>query len=202
MTEQAYSLAIEEYKALRATIRERGSLRCLVAAVTFLGWAGSLVAVAAYVVAPFFGLVPLLVLAGGFEVIFALHVGVERIGRYVQLRYESSSRGGPAWEHAAMSLRVSSGGVHPLFLPAFLAAAAVNWLLGLALLLGTASPEDPGAFWLEVLLLGGFHVVMLVRWLVASRFARTQRARDLEGFARVMGPQAESPSSQFEASGN
>ena len=185
MTEQAYSLAIEEYKALRATIRERGSLRCLVAAITFLGWAAAVIGVAAYVVSPFFGLVPLMVLAGGFEVVFALHVGVERIGRFVQLRYESADGAGPAWEHTAMSLRVSSGGVHALFVPAFLAAAALNWLLGLALMLGTASPEEFGGLWPEVLLFGSFHAVVIVRWFVASRFARSQRVRDLDSFARV-----------------
>ena len=187
MTEDAGSLAFEEYRALRATIRERGSLRFLVAALTFSAWAGALIAVAAYVVIPFFALAPLLVLAAGFEVIFALHIGVERIGRYVQLRYETAGApSGPLWEHTAMSATLPSGGAHSLFLPVFLMASAVNWLLGVTLMIGNAAPEEFGGFGAEVLLFGFFHIAAIARWLTAARFASRQRANDLEALSKQL----------------
>ena len=187
MTEHPSSLALEEYRALRATIRERGSLRFLVATLTFSAWAASLIAVGAYVVIPLFTLSPLLVLAAGFEVIFSLHVGVERIGRYLQLRYEDAGvPTGPLWEHTAMSAKVESGGTHALFVPVFLVAAGLNWVLGLGLLVGNAPPEEFGGFGTEVLLTGGFHIAIIVRWLTASRFARNQRARDLEALSKQL----------------
>ncbi len=34
-------------------------------------------------------MVPLTVLVGGFEAVWTLHVGVERIGRFIQVSYES-----------------------------------------------------------------------------------------------------------------
>jgi hypothetical protein len=187
MTEQASSLALEEYRALRATIRERGSLRFLVTALTFSAWAASLIAVGAYVVIPLFTLGPLLILAAGFEVIFALHVGVERIGRYVQLRYENAGvPTGPFWEHTAMAAKVGSGGAHALFLPVFLAAAALNWILGLTLIVGDSPLQELGGSGTEVLLSACLHVVAVARWLAANRFASHQRAQDLEALSKQL----------------
>ena len=187
MTEQASSLALEEYRALRATIRERGSLRFVVTALTFSAWAVSLIAVGAYLVIPLFTLAPLLVLAAGFEVIFALHVGVERIGRYVQLRYENAGApAGPLWEHTAMSVQAASGGAHALFLPVFLIAAGLNWILGLTLMVGNAPAQEFGGSRTEVLLSGGFHVLAIARWLTAGRLARHQRARDLDALSKQL----------------
>lgn len=187
MTDYASSLGLEEYKALRATIRERGSLRFLVASITFSVWAAATIAVAAYVIIPMFAVVPLVVLAAGFEIIFAMHVGVERIGRFVQLRYESSAAAdGPSWEHTAMRLGLPAGGAHSLFLPAFLIAATLNWLLGLLLILGAASPDEFRGFGTEIFLFGICHVVAIARWLAASRFARHQRAMDLATMSKLL----------------
>jgi hypothetical protein len=187
MTEHASSRALEEYLVLRATLRERGSLRFLVASLTFSAWAGTLIAVGAYVVIPLFALAPLLVLAAGFEVVFALHVGVERIGRYLQVKYEAARElTGPLWEHTAMSSQLASGGAHALFLPVFLVAAALNWILGIGLTIGTAAPEEFSGFGTEILLFGGLHVVAIARWLTAARFARNQRARDLEALSKQL----------------
>ena len=181
MTEHASSLALEEYRALRATIRERGSLRFLVAALTFPAWVGSLIAVGASAPIALFGLAPLVVLAAGFEVVFAIHVGVERVGRYLQLRYETATDpASPLWENTAMTARMASGGTHALFVPAFLVAVGINWVLGLALLIADSAPEEFSAFGTEILLYGGFHLAAIARWLAAARFAGNQRARDLD----------------------
>ena len=58
-------------------------------------------ATAALASLPIAALLPLLVLAGVFEAVFALHTGVERIGRYIQVFFEAP--GERAWEHTAMA---------------------------------------------------------------------------------------------------
>jgi len=80
-----------EFAALRATIRERGTLRMVLVPVIFIGWAGVAVATVAVITVALSTLLPLLVLAAGFETLFALHVNIERIGRYVQAFHEPAS---------------------------------------------------------------------------------------------------------------
>src|SRR5262245_24708088 len=101
MATERPDLAVEEYRALRATIRERGTARLVVTTITFVSWAGLVTATCALNLPAVLGLVPLLVLTAGFEAGFAMHVGVERVGRFIQVRYEGDA-GLPAWEHAAM----------------------------------------------------------------------------------------------------
>ena len=90
----------EEYRALRATIRERGTARVWVFVAGIAAWAALTIAVASLASPPVATLLPLLVLAAGFEGVFSLHVGVERVGRYIQVCFEQDGRG---WEHAAMA---------------------------------------------------------------------------------------------------
>src|SRR6476661_6178043 len=95
------SRELEEYRALRDTIRERGTARHWVVIAGLAIWAA--LALASSVIAlPALTLIPLLVLAASFEVIFTLHTGVERVGRYIQVFYEEA--GDPAaWEQVAMA---------------------------------------------------------------------------------------------------
>ena len=89
----------EEYRALRDTIRERGTTRVWIVLAGLSAWAA--LAIGTFALAPFPAatVLPLLVLAAAFEIVFALHTGVERIGRYLQVFHEEAS----GWEHAAMS---------------------------------------------------------------------------------------------------
>ena len=105
MSDTPDSLHFEEYRALRSTIRERGSLRVIVIVITFSAWAGALLAASALFTIPLFSLVPLTVLAAGFETVFALHVAVERIGRYIHAHYEPLSATTAGWEHADDGVR-------------------------------------------------------------------------------------------------
>jgi len=73
---------LEEYRALRDTIRERGTTRAWLLLATFVAWAALAIATASLAALPVATLLPLLVLAVGFETGFALHTGVERIARY------------------------------------------------------------------------------------------------------------------------
>jgi hypothetical protein len=75
----------------------------------------------------FLALVTQVPLAAGFEAVFALHVGVERIGRYLQVFHEDAG-GPPAWERHAMAFGPPSAGgrVDPLFSGLFAAAAVLT----------------------------------------------------------------------------
>ena len=184
-------LSLEEYRALRATILERGTTRFVVTTITFVSWAGLLLAANSLSVVPAIGLIPLVVLAVGFEVGFAIHFGVERIGRFLQVRYESADTL-PGWEHAVMKVAASKGssaGIDPLFAWPYCLAATLN-LFVVLLMLGPGSATEvpdllttdappPLAFWIYALL----HAVLVGRILSARRLARRQRDADLKLFS-------------------
>ena len=76
-------------------------------------------------------LLPLLLLAAGFEVVFGLHTAVERIGRYLQVFYEEDdpSRLERSWERTAMAYgRTYPGGSDPLFVAYFFLATLLNFV--------------------------------------------------------------------------
>jgi hypothetical protein len=164
----------EEYRALRATIRERGATRVWVFIVGLLGWAALVVATAALAALPVATLLPLLVLAAAFEAVFSLHVGVERIGRYIQVYFEDCE----GWEHtAAAYLRAFRGSTDPLFTLVFVGAAILNFVPVLI-----AEPVP-----IEIVVIGFAHLLFIVRIAVARFAARRQRAVDLERFEKLKG---------------
>jgi hypothetical protein len=165
-----------EYTELRATIRERGTARVCLFAVGIVGWGAIAAATAALSPTPVGTLLPLVVLASIFEAIFALHVGVERVGRYLQEFYETAANEA-RWEHAAMSFGKPSGAVRvdPLFTFPFLLAAALN--LVPALLVGPTQAE--------LIFVGGAHALFVVRLVAARAGARKQRTIDLRRFAEL-----------------
>jgi hypothetical protein len=170
---------LEEYRALRATIRERGTARVWIFVVGLALWAALAVAVAALASLPVATLLPLLFLVGVFEAIFALHTGVERVGRYVQVFYEESDTesSGQTWETVAMGFgHVSPGrGVDALFIHIFVLATLVNIVP--AILAGAVEEE-----WV---VLGLVHALFVGRLFVARRRAAQQRALDLAAFLKL-----------------
>jgi hypothetical protein len=161
---------LEEYKALRATIRQRGSVRMCVFVAGFAAWA--LVALAAtFVSIPVFTVLPLVLLAGTFEAVFALHVGVERIGRYLQVFYDDR------WEQIAMAFGAPLAGTRsdPLFVVVFGLATMCNFVPVML-----ASPVR-----VELAVIGGAHALFLIRLLVARQAASRQRAADLDRFRQL-----------------
>jgi hypothetical protein len=178
----------EEYSALRATIRERGTARVCIFAAGVAAWTAATIATAALASSPVASLLPLLLLACVFEAIFALHVGVERIGRYLQVFYEDpgepggsgssgTSGGSGGWEHAAMAFGRPPGAarVDALFTVPFLLAAVFN--IAPALLLNPVRTE--------LIFVGGAHLLFALRLFVARTAASRQRAIDLERFKRL-----------------
>jgi hypothetical protein len=180
-------LAVEEYRALRATIRERGTIRLFVTVLTFVAWSATALAVPALFPFPVLTLVPLMMLAAGFEVVFAAHVGVERIGRYLYVHYETPDGRGPGWEHAISQLgpRANSGsGLDSLFSIVFILAAMLNLVPALLMSVDTLS-QLPGGLSVSFGIFAALHAIFIVRVLGAKRFAAAQRARDTELFQQA-----------------
>lgn len=170
----------DEYTALRATIRERGTARVCVFAGGIAAWAAATIATAALASSPVATLLPLLLLAAIFEAIFALHIGVERIGRYLQVFHEEAGGadvGSFGWERAAMAFGRPRGvaSVDALFTVMFFLAALFNVMPALIL-----APER-----VELVFVGGAHALFVLRLLVARQAARRQRAIDLGRFQQL-----------------
>jgi hypothetical protein len=163
----------DEYRALRGTIQQRGTARMLVLPLIFVGWAATAVATAAVITVAVSTLVPLLVLVAGFESIYALHVNVERIGRYVQVFHEDDG----GWERVAMMFgqRFPGAGPDPLFSRLFILATSVNFLPAA---LGWENMP-------ELVVLAILHLLFINRIRLGRTFAASQRGKDLERFVAL-----------------
>jgi hypothetical protein len=173
-------LRLEEYRILRETIRTRGGLRLALSLAALAAWGLTLVAVLVWLPYPIAGSIPLLLLAAGFEINRMLHLGVERIGRYLQVFFEDSgdfTGRGPSWESAAMALgpTVPGAGGHPLLLPLFILATVVNML---AVVLPDPTP-------LELGVMTAPHASFVIWMAVADRAMRQQRPHDLARFREL-----------------
>jgi hypothetical protein len=147
-----------------------------------IGWGALTIATASLASLPVATFLPLLILALTFEAVFSLHVGVERIGRYIQVFLEDDGTG---WEHVAMALGPPLSGTSsdPLFTAYFIVAALLNIVPALL-----AQPVP-----LEVGVVLGGHLVFVVRVIVSKRIASRQRAADLERFKALKAGKAGGP---------
>jgi hypothetical protein len=166
----------EEYRALRSTIASRGTTRTWILVAGLASWGALHVATTALMATPLDLLVPFVVLVATFEAVFALHVGVERIGRYLQVFHEGPDE--PArWETVAMSFGAPPAGTatDPLFVACFGLAAALNFL---PVLFVSAVPA-------EITVIGLAHALFAARLISARRAAARQRAADLARFREM-----------------
>ena len=170
------SLPESEFAVLRQTIATRGTVRMILFPVTMLGWAALALIVLVFSEAPVAVLFPLAVLAGGFEAIHALHVGVERIGRYLQVYYENPETG-PRWETTVMAVgpALPGGGIDPLFTTMFACASFVNIIPALM----------PPRTRTEMGVIGILHLAFVIRVVRARGAAARQRAVELESFKAI-----------------
>jgi hypothetical protein len=177
MSDWQRELAREEFASLRATIRERGSLRVTLFLVSIIAWGAGVVATAILAL-PIASLLPLLVLAAGLEVVAALHIGVERIGRYLDARFDASGAG-TAWEATAMAWgqRFPGTGTDPLFTVVFVLAVLLNYI-----------PVALSAVLPELVALALPHGFLVWRIMHLRAGARQQRAKDLARFRELLGP--------------
>jgi hypothetical protein len=178
-----------EYTVLRQTIAARGTTRMVLLPATLAAWGVLTLAILFMGQFPVASLVSLAVLVGGFEAIHALHVGVERIGRYLQVYYEGPSDG-PRWETTVTAVGPSlpGGGIDPLFSFVFACATFINVIPALL----------PSPTRLELGIIGVLHLLFVIRVVRARGAAARQRAVELETF-RAIHSQAESanPKSQI-----
>ena len=187
------SLSDTEYAILRQTIATRGTARMILFPVTMIAWATLALIVLTFSEAPVASLLPLAILVAGFEAIHALHVGVERIGRYIQVYYENSeyqnSERAARWESIAMAVgpALPGGGIDPLFTLVFASATFVNIIPALTV--------RPPATATELGVIGVLHLATVIRIVRARGAAARQRAVELESF-RALRAQNPNPTSQ------
>jgi len=162
-----------EFSVLRQTIALRGTARMALVPLTCLGWAVLTLFVLLYGGPPVASIVSLAVLVGGFEAVHALHVGAERIGRYLQVYYETLPDG-PRWETAVMTVgpALPGGGIDPLFSVVFVGTTIVNMVPAMV---ASVTPVELGVIAL-------LHVGFVFRIVRARRAATRQRAVELESF--------------------
>lgn len=178
-----------EFEALRATIRERGTARVVLFYVGIAVWAALTVATTAVIVLPVAALLPLLVLAAGFEATASLHIGVERIGRYVQAAHEDrsfdSSQTRPGWETAATEFGAGGHaiGADSLFSIVYVLAGVANFV-PVAL---TAQTRE------EMVAIGAVHALFIWRVLTLRRAVATRRERDLAVFREILKETKDAP---------
>jgi hypothetical protein len=173
MTESSNSpMREQEFAALRATIRERGTARIVLLPLCIAAWAATAVATTAAVSLPIAALVPLVVLAAGFEAIYALHANIERIGRYLQVFHEPPD----GWEHVSLAYarRFRGHRADSLFSGIFLIATALNYL-----------PIALGGDQYELIAAGALHLLLGFHIGTARRRASQQRVRDLERYQAI-----------------
>ena len=185
------SLHLEEYRSLRGAIRERGALRTVLFVVSIGVWALLACLVAALLALPLASLLPLVVLAAGFEAGHALHVGAERIGRYLYVRYESGIAGesggvrsAPSlmWEgaiaafgsgHRTMPLGGGPSGAH--FAAVYVVAVLLNAVV-------TALGATTG----ELAAIAIIHALVIIRIVAARRATLGQRQADQARFEQIL----------------
>ena len=169
--------AAAEYAALRATIRDRGTVRVCSILIGLAVWAALVVTLVASEASGAVTLVPLVVLAATFEINFFIHTAVERVGRYIQVFYEERAQW-HGWETTAMRYGTTfpAAGLDPIFSLLFFAAALANFL---SLLSGY-----PHEGWNVVSLVA--HVAFNYRIVRARRSSAAQRAVDLDRFRQLL----------------
>ena len=184
------SPSLSEFTVLRQTIATRGTVRIALLPVTVIGWTVTVTVALLYLEGTAASgalpaLVSLSVLVGGFEAIHALNVGVERIGRYLQVYYEGKADG-PTWETTAMAAGpgLPGGGIDPLFTVVFAALTGLN--------LALASPNLGTTTDYAVVL--PVHAIFWIRLIRARGAAARQRAVDLETFRAVKSGQDQTKS--------
>jgi hypothetical protein len=159
---------LREYTELRATIRQRGTARVAVVVAGVAAWAALAAAAGAVNSPPVVTLIPLTVLAAAFEGAFALHVGVERIGRYLAVFFDDR------WEHVAGRFGRPAGaiGLDPLFTAVFGIAGVLNMI--------PAMIQQPTRD--EWIFVAGAHALFMIRMGWARLAAGRQRAVDRARF--------------------
>ena len=156
---------------MRATIRQRGTARMVLMPAALAGWAALTIGAAAVITVALGTLIPLLVLVAAFESVFALHVNVERIGRYLQVFHERAHAG---WEHVAMDVRRAAS-------PAAAPIRSSDGSSSSRHQSTSSRPRSAENRW-EVAIVAVCHFAFIYRVRKAQSLAASIRAEDLQRF--------------------
>ena len=180
------AIQLEEFRALRASIRERAIARVLLLAMTWLGWAALATAIMLVVPAPLLLAVPLVVLLAAFEVNLGTVRAAERVSNYLRVVFEER-RAVSGWESASADLasRYPSSVGDPLFVWVFIAVLCANYLCVVIAIPETTDPtararEDS----LDLALVTALHLALVVRFVLARRLLHA----GWSGYARLRSP--------------
>jgi hypothetical protein len=170
-----------EFDDLRGAIRARATLAPALVVFAVIGWATLTLWVFTSDVVSAATLVPLIVLAAGFEATVALQTSANRLARYLQAAYEESLTeppdARPRWESTSLLFRQRFGpiGSNALFPVLFGLATAVNFVP--AAVSGTSE---------ELAGIGLAHLLLIVRIVIADRRAGRRQDEDLERYRSLL----------------
>ena len=184
------AVQLEEFRALRASVRERAIARVLLLAMTWLGWAALATAIMLVVPAPLLLTVPLVVLLAAFEVNLGTVRAAERVSNYLRVVFEER-RGVSGWETASADLagQYPSSVGDPLFMWVFVAVLCANYLCVVIAIPETTDPtarsrEDS----LDLAVVTTLHLALVLRFVLARRSLHAGRTIELERLRAVTLP--------------
>jgi hypothetical protein len=183
------AIQLEEFRALRASVRERAIARVLLLAMTWLGWAALATAIMLVVPAPLLLTVPLVVLLAAFEVNLATVRAAERVSHYLRVVFEER-RAVSGWETASADLasRYPGSVGDPLFLWVFVAVLCANYVCVVIAIPETADPARAREDSLDLALVTALHLALVLRFVLARRALRAGRTRELDRLRAVTRP--------------
>ncbi len=180
-------IQLEEFRALRASIRDRAIARLLFLAVAWVAWAALATAIMLVLPAAPLLALPLVVLFAAFEVNLGIVRSTERIAAYLRVVFEER-RAAPGWEStcAELARHDSAAAGDPLFFWIFVAVVCAYYLCVIVAAGETADPstrarEDS----LDLALLTAVHGAALLRFVLAQRALSGGRAGELERLRAV-----------------
>jgi hypothetical protein len=183
------AIQIEEFRALRAAIRERAIARVVLLAVSWVGWAALATAIMLVLPAVPLLVLPLVVLLAAFEVNLGIVRAAARIGTYLRVVFEER-RAVPGWETALADLarRHPNTAGDPLFFWVFVAVLCANYLCVIIAMGEAADPatrvrEDS----LDLALVTALHGAVLLRFSLARRAVAAGGKDELERLRAVTG---------------
>jgi len=176
------AIQLEEFRALRATIRDRAIARVILLAISWVGWAAIATAIMLVLPATPLLALPLVLVLAAFEVNLVAVRATDRICDYLRVVFEER-RAVPGWETASADLarRHPAATADPLFFWISVAVLCANYLCVVVAVGETADPsarvrEDS----LDLAVATVLHGAVLLRFVLARRGLVSGRAGELE----------------------
>jgi hypothetical protein len=191
------AIQLEEFRALRAAIRDRAVVRVLLLAIAWVGWAALATAIMLVLPAAPLLALPLVLVLATFEVNLGTVRTAERIADYLRVVFEER-RDVPGWETASADLagRNPAASGDPLFFWVFVAVLCANYL---CVIVAVGEAADPSARVredsLDLAVATAVHGAVLVRFVLARHGLMSARSGELERLRTAIREQRDGASS-------